>query len=61
MRSNSTFAAFVSLLLAVAAMVQGVSGKWLYLGAAVFTVALDVIRRDDHQFLSRGVHDLAQP
>jgi hypothetical protein len=45
MRYNFTFAAVVSVLLAVAATVQGAPGKWLYLGVAVVTVALENLTR----------------
>ncbi len=56
MRYNFTFAAIVSVLLAVAAMVQGVSGERLYLGVAVVTVALKILteRDDDYQIFSPG-------
>jgi hypothetical protein len=55
MRYNFRFTAIVSVLLAVAAMVQGVSGEWLYLGVAMVTVALEILTRrdDEHQFFSR--------
>ena len=50
MRYKFTFAAIVSVILAVAAVVQNVSGKSLYLGMAVITVALEILTRrdDDH-------------
>jgi hypothetical protein len=56
MRYNFELAAIVSVLLAAAALVQSASGKWLYLGVAVVTVALEMLTRrdDDHQFFSRG-------
>jgi hypothetical protein len=43
MSYNFTVAAIVSVLLAVAAMVQGVSGQWLFVGVAVVTVALEIL------------------
>src|SRR4029453_268718 len=43
MSYNFTVAAIVSVLLAVAAMVQGVSGQWLFVGVAVGTVALEIL------------------
>jgi hypothetical protein len=63
MRYNFTFAAFVSVLLAVAAMMQGVSGKSLYLGVALVTVALEALTRRTPAISSSlvDVHDEAQP
>src|SRR4029453_3702575 len=43
MSYNFPVAAIVSVLLAVAAMVQGVSGQWLFVGVAVVTVALEIL------------------
>jgi hypothetical protein len=55
MRYHFTFAAIVSVLIAVAATVQDAPGKWLYLGVALVTVALENLTRrdDDHQFFPR--------
>ena len=63
MRYNFTFAAVVSVLLAVAATVQGAPGKWLYLGVAVVTVALEnLTRRTTTISSSPGeIHDEPRP
>jgi hypothetical protein len=63
MRYHFTLAAIVSVLMAVAATVQGAPGKWLYLGVAVVTVALEILTRRRTTISSSPgeVYDEAQP
>ena len=63
MTYNFTFTAILSVLMAVAAVVLGVSGKSLYLGVALVTVALEALTRRTPTISSSlvEVHDEAQP